>query len=263
MLKESGIYSITNTTNGYRYIGSSVNLRKRLREHRIDLHRNQHPNRHLQRAWTKYGEAAFSFDVIEIVNDVTQLHDREQHHLNAAHPLVFNVGRIAAHPMLGVSQSAETRAKIGAKNKGLPRTEAQKAFLRTIGIGRTHSAETKAKMSAAHKGSKCPRSPEHAEKLRQALLGRTLSPEHRAAVARANTGRKHSPEWIARAAAHNYGNHYRLGKRQTHCRKGHELTPDNVYTSVQKKGYTAYHCRICAKARAKHHRLQRIEFGSM
>src|SRR5229473_6154293 len=59
----SGIYKITCTANKRIYIGSAVNLRKRKNEHWNAFKRNQHHNRHLQRAWDKYGEQAFTFEV--------------------------------------------------------------------------------------------------------------------------------------------------------------------------------------------------------
>lgn len=47
---------IVNTNNGKRYIGSSLNIRKRLWEHRANLRHNKHCNPHLQASWNRYGE---------------------------------------------------------------------------------------------------------------------------------------------------------------------------------------------------------------
>lgn len=62
------IYSITNTTNAKRYIGQTIKLTQRLKQHRSCLRSNVHHNNHLQNAWNKYGEDNFKFEVIE--NDV-------------------------------------------------------------------------------------------------------------------------------------------------------------------------------------------------
>lgn len=60
-----GIYRITNTINGKVYIGSSVDVRGRFNSHKSDLKLNKHGNSRLQRAWNKYGEQAFVFEIIE------------------------------------------------------------------------------------------------------------------------------------------------------------------------------------------------------
>lgn len=46
-LEFCGIYMLLNTKNGKRYIGSSINIRKRLWEHRALLRHNKHDNPHL------------------------------------------------------------------------------------------------------------------------------------------------------------------------------------------------------------------------
>ena len=61
----SGIYMIENKVNGMRYIGQSDNIPKRWVQHRSDLRGNRHDNDHLQKAFNKYGEDAFTFQVLE------------------------------------------------------------------------------------------------------------------------------------------------------------------------------------------------------
>jgi hypothetical protein len=51
------------------YIGQSVNIRKRLAEHKCLLKSNNHFNRKLQNAWSKHSEDSFSFYVIEVCNE--------------------------------------------------------------------------------------------------------------------------------------------------------------------------------------------------
>lgn len=63
----SGIYKITNRESGKFYIGSSQNLEKRFRGHKNKLRRNAHNNIYLQRAWNKYGENAFKFEILGLV----------------------------------------------------------------------------------------------------------------------------------------------------------------------------------------------------
>ena len=61
----SGIYIITNKINNKVYIGQSVDIRTRWWNHRCELNRNNHYNRHLQGAWNKYGEDNFDFSILE------------------------------------------------------------------------------------------------------------------------------------------------------------------------------------------------------
>ena len=60
-----GIYKIVNKVNQKFYLGSSVNLYKRMLRHFNSLRKNKHHNIHLQRAFNKYGENNFEFVVIE------------------------------------------------------------------------------------------------------------------------------------------------------------------------------------------------------
>lgn len=62
----SGVYQIYNTVNGKRYIGSSIHIEQRFKEHLRNLRANKHINAHLQSAWNKYGEHSFVFEEVEL-----------------------------------------------------------------------------------------------------------------------------------------------------------------------------------------------------
>lgn len=72
----SGIYRITNNINGKVYIGQTYNFKRRFRVHKKKLNNGEHYNEHLQRAWDKYGEENFSFDIIEEC-EIDKLNERE------------------------------------------------------------------------------------------------------------------------------------------------------------------------------------------
>lgn len=63
-MSNCGIYKIENLINGKLYIGQSINLRRREVKHFTELRNNKHVNKHLQRAFNKYGEENFKFGIM-------------------------------------------------------------------------------------------------------------------------------------------------------------------------------------------------------
>ena len=60
-----GIYCISNKINDNKYIGQSVNIEKRFKEHKYHLNNNSHHNQHLQNAYNKYGNNNFDFIILK------------------------------------------------------------------------------------------------------------------------------------------------------------------------------------------------------
>lgn len=63
--KSSGIYCFENKINGMKYIGKSVNLRKRIKDHINQLRIGKDACTYLQNSWSIHGEENFSIYVIE------------------------------------------------------------------------------------------------------------------------------------------------------------------------------------------------------
>jgi len=211
----SGIYQIKNTLNGNRYIGSAADLRRRWQQHLSALRHSQHHNRHLQRAFDKYGEEAFIFEVLEEDIEPENLIEREQHYFDTLEP-AYNTSPTAGS-QLGMRRTDETRAKISAANTGK----------RHPFYGKHHSAETLAKMSAALTGKRHPNYGKHpSEKTlakmraansgeRHSMYGKHHSAETIAKIRAANTGERHpfygkhhSAETLAKMRAANIGKHH-------------------------------------------------------
>lgn len=156
----SGIYKITNKINGKFYIGSSIGIKGRLSHHKNSLIRGDHHSRHLQRAWKKYGENNFVFEIIEHIEDCNLLLEREQFYLDTLKPWKKEIG-------YNISPTAESCL-------GIIRTEKTKQKLRDINTGKTVSEETKTKISKGLKANedwnKTMQSDEFKEKMRQANL---------------------------------------------------------------------------------------------
>ena len=151
----AGIYAITNTINGHKYIGSSVSIEHRWSLHIHDLSKNKHHSIYLQRAWDKYGADCFEFAVIEYCGN-EQLIDREQYFLDTLKP-VYNISPTAKN-CLGVKHTPEFCEKISKKKMGntcateYMRSEEGRAYFSYIHKGKIVSAETRAKISSIQNG---------------------------------------------------------------------------------------------------------------
>jgi len=101
-----GIYEITNLHDGKAtsYVGSSVDIKRRWADHIRFLRSKQHVNPHLQSAFDRDGEGAFSFCVLEEVASKQDLLGREQWWLDYMFEMtddLYNIAQDAAAPTRG------------------------------------------------------------------------------------------------------------------------------------------------------------------
>jgi len=174
----TGIYEIENLMNGNFYIGSAVNIDKRWGQHRSDLRKGKHTNKHLQSAFNKYGENAFKFMILEVVLFPEGLIPLEQKYLDELKP-EYNISPTAGS-LLGMKCTDEHKRKIGMANrgnipwdKGEKRSEVTKKKMSLARKGKmlgSHpSEETKKKMREAHKGKPSLMKGKHYPKMSEAL----------------------------------------------------------------------------------------------
>ena len=156
---ESGVYAIRNTVNMKVYVGSaSKSLRKRLTVHRQHLRGGYHFNRHLQRAWSKYGEGAFEFVVLVLCSPENCVRTEQIYItvMNAANKLHGYNARPRAESTLGMKQSDEAKAKIS--KAGRRRYESAEERAKTGECSRTawEDPESRAKRIATRWPEKRP-----------------------------------------------------------------------------------------------------------
>ena len=212
----SGVYAITNLANGYQYIGSSKNIKKRWAVHLRELNSGIHGNVHLQSAWNLYGEDGFEFTIVEECG-VEFLLEQEQFLMDTVKP-EYNICMVAGSPQQ-TEISAETRAKLSATAKQNWYTSPQRSKIiakligNTYALGYKHSAETCAKESVAHKG--CKHSPETRAKMSIVQTGHKCSAETRAKISAAHMGKTVAPETRTKIAIAMKGNTHGLGYKHT------------------------------------------------
>jgi len=126
---QTGVYRLVNRTECVSYVGSTSNLQKRRAEHFRLLRHGRHPNRLLQAAFTRYGEA--TFDWVDEVACVDLADAREielatlRGDLSFEESAGYNIAR-DAFPMMGRTHSASTKERIsqsksaGARPLGAP-----------------------------------------------------------------------------------------------------------------------------------------------
>lgn len=74
----NGIYCIINRKDGKRYIGQSVHVSARVKEHFRQLSSGTHPNKRLQAAYKK-DFAYFNYEILEINVPILQLSEKEEY----------------------------------------------------------------------------------------------------------------------------------------------------------------------------------------
>jgi group I intron endonuclease len=149
-----GIYRIFLIGTDRSYVGQAKNIDHRWYDHKRTLLKGTHHAKKLQRAWNKYGEENFKFEVLEVCPcDAYLLLNREQHWMDTlqAYKRGFNCSKSAGLSTLGVTHSSETKAKISAKAKGRITSDETKEKLRQRMKNRVFSKEHLQHLSEAGK----------------------------------------------------------------------------------------------------------------
>lgn len=170
--KKSGIYLLHNLVNGKQYVGSSIDLKRRLYSYYspsklID-------NRHISNSILKYGHNNFAVLILELVEQSdhikTDLLNKEQYYIDLLKP-VLNLNPTAGSS-LGYKHSKETKALLASLRTGKSLSEETKQLLSELFSGelnpfwgKTHNLDTLTRMKLSKIGELNP------------MYGREKSPE--------------------------------------------------------------------------------------
>ena len=238
---KSGIYSLVNRENGKRYIGQSVDVRKRKNEHFGALKSGRHPNVHLQRAWNN--GARFDFEIIEQCS-VADLNEREIYWI-AEYDSFYNGYNQCegGKSTTGRPCSVETRRKISEGNKGKKiseetirkRAESLKRHLAEdpVFAARHHeklSARWKGKPSW-NKGKPCPEWKK--KQVSEKLKGRTITEEHKEKLRKLYSGEGSTSHKLTKGEVIEIRLRYLYGESQTEISKDYPITRQTVYDIVK------------------------------
>jgi group I intron endonuclease len=133
------VYKITNIVTGIYYIGSSINVKSRLANHKRDLEKNRHCNPHLQASFNKHGFDVFTFEILEQYEDsatVEFVRGKEQDLLDNIQDwsTVFNIDKSV---LFADTSSKLSKSNLGRIpwNKGIARTDECKKKISDSQIG--------------------------------------------------------------------------------------------------------------------------------
>lgn len=166
-----GIYIIKNKVNKKLYLGKTIHIEKRRKEHLNRLRRGKHENKYLQRAFNKYGEQNFIFDVLIKDNSLT---DDELDSLEIMYIRLFNLKdsnygynlTYGGGGSVGYKATEEQRRKRSIKSKGK-----NNPF-----YGKKISKEQREKMNDGIR--KVTKTKEYREKMSIVMKGRVFTEEH-------------------------------------------------------------------------------------
>lgn len=141
-----GIYQIRNIINNKIYIGSTKNFDQRKYRHFLHLRNGEHHSILLQRAYNKYGEINFVFEVLEECED-QELIKKEQEYLDnykPFSPVGYNISTIASNCVL-FGEKNGMYGKFGENNPnfGTKATEKRKKLISEKLTGIKRSKEFK------------------------------------------------------------------------------------------------------------------------
>jgi len=176
-VSKTGVYVIENLVNGKKYVGSAArSFRERWNGHKNDLKNKRHHSHILQRAFNKYGEENFKFDILGYYPPCFVL-KAEQHFIDTLKP-EYNICKVAGS-LLGTKRSETTKQKMSSIKKELHSDPSYGK--RSSERLKKYYSDPKNRQANSERQKKIYSCPEKRERLRQASLKYALSEEGREA----------------------------------------------------------------------------------
>ena len=236
-----GIYQIVNTITGARYIGQSIDIKRRLRQHK---RKEQNPN--LKKDFENFGIDAFKFEILEECK-VEELTKREDYYLKTFEP-EYNIR------MNGQFISEEARKKMSELQIGKtkPTLSKQVKCVETGEIFQSVRAAAKfagvaaANMSVLLSGKgrtlggfhwifNVPENEQaEMERIKQMPEGKSHSEDTKLKQRRAKLGKKMSAEARMKMRQSQLGVKWKPSTYEKHCRKILCVETEEIFSSIKK-----------------------------
>lgn len=191
---ETGIYHIKNSVTGKYYIGSSIELSKRMGRHLWGLRKGIHHSLKLQRSFDKHGEVAFEFKILLVceAKDVEMFETRAIHAYDS-YQNGYNVAPEAKGGfMRGRKWPERTKEARVEAMRGRTHTEESKARIRE-GLAKLTEEEKQAHRDCIGAANRKPKS----EKGKKAII-QGLKKRYESAKAHEQTAEATRNSWAAR-----------------------------------------------------------------
>jgi group I intron endonuclease len=136
-----GVYKIVNLVNGKIYIGKSLRLKYRWKQHLWKLKNKTHANKYLQFAFNKYTNINFWFEILEYCSKESVC-EREMFHINKYQSDDPQFGYNKTKGGEGLRATDEIKQKISNSLKGKPASESKRENCRKAQTGLKRSKES-------------------------------------------------------------------------------------------------------------------------
>ena len=172
--EQPAIYIFTNKVNGKKYVGETLNMKKR-----ISHYKSPSKRRYFETALKKYGFDGFNLQVIYLPKaSKEELLDLEETFIFIENSLV--------------TENGYNLCQRGRMNSILPMSDETRRKLSEAQRGKKHSDESKRQISEGNAGKK--RSDESRHKMSESKKGNKASEETKRKLSKAQKGRQHTDE---------------------------------------------------------------------